>query len=71
MTGARRRSAFVAALFALQPLHVETVGWVADRKDVLCAFFRLLAMGAYARYAERPGFEIRPGVSSLYPGPDG
>ena len=56
MTGTRRRSAFVAALFALHPLHVETVVWIADRKDVLCAFFWLLAMGAYARYAERPGF---------------
>ena len=55
MTGARRRSAFVAALFALHPLHVETVVWIADRKDLLCAFFWLLAMGAYARYAERPG----------------
>ena len=56
MTGARWRSAFVAALFALHPLHVETVVWIADRKDILCAFFWLLAMGAYARYAERPGF---------------
>ena len=55
MTGARWRSAFVAALFAVHPLHVETVVWIADRKDILCAFFWLLAMGAYARYAERPG----------------
>ena len=56
MTGALWRSGFVAALFALHPLHVETVAWVADRKDVLCTLFWLLAMWAYGRYAERPGF---------------
>jgi len=56
MTGARLRSAFVAALFALHPLHVEPVAWVADRKDVLSGFFWMLTMGAYVRYAERPGF---------------
>jgi tetratricopeptide (TPR) repeat protein len=55
VTGAIWRSAFVAALFAVHPLHVETVTWVADRKDLLCVFFWLLAMGAYAHYAERPG----------------
>lgn len=55
MTGARWRSAFVAALFALHPLHVESVAWVAERKDVLSGFFGLLALLAYVRYAERPG----------------
>jgi Flp pilus assembly protein TadD len=53
-TGARWRSAFVAALFALHPLHVESVAWVAERKDVLSVFFGLLAIWAYVRYAERP-----------------
>ncbi len=46
--GAVRRSAWVAALFALHPLRVESVAWVAERKDVLSAFFFLLALGAYA-----------------------
>jgi tetratricopeptide (TPR) repeat protein len=55
MTGALWRSAFVAALFALHPLHVESVAWVAERKDVLSAFFWFLAIWAYAYYAVRPG----------------
>jgi Flp pilus assembly protein TadD len=53
MTRATWRSAVVAALFALHPLHVEPVAWVADRKDVLCALFWLLAMLMYVRYAEK------------------
>jgi tetratricopeptide (TPR) repeat protein len=48
-------SALVAALFALHPLHVESVAWASERKDVLSAFFWLLTMGAYLRYAESPG----------------
>jgi len=48
-------SAFVAALFALHPLHVESVAWIAERKDVLSTFFWLLTMMAYASYARRPG----------------
>ena len=55
MTGTLMRSAFVAALFALHPLHVETVAWVADRKDLLAAFFWLLAIIAYAYYCTRSG----------------
>lgn len=55
MTGARWRSAFVAAAFALHPLRVESVAWAAERKDVLCGLFWMLALLAYARYAERPG----------------
>ena len=55
-TGACWRSAFVAALFALHPLHVESVAWIAERKDVLSTFFGLLAIGAYCRYTQRPGW---------------
>jgi Tfp pilus assembly protein PilF len=55
MTGALWRSAFVAFLFALHPLHVESVAWIAERKDVLCAFFWCLTLWCYARYAQRPG----------------
>ncbi|MBT8368240.1 MAG: glycosyltransferase family 39 protein, partial [Deltaproteobacteria bacterium] len=54
-TGDRWRSAFVAALFALHPLHVEPVAWIADRKDILCTFFGILTLWAYFLYAERPG----------------
>jgi Flp pilus assembly protein TadD len=54
MTGAVWRSAFVAALFALHPLHVESVAWVAERKDVLSTFFWMLTLGAYIRYTECP-----------------
>jgi tetratricopeptide (TPR) repeat protein len=53
MTGTAWRSAVVAALFALHPLHVESVAWVAERKDVLSAFFFILTLGAYVRYAEK------------------
>jgi len=55
MTGALWRSALVAALFALHPLHVESVAQVAGRKDVLSTFFWILTMLAYTRYVERPG----------------
>ena len=54
MTGALWKTAFVSALFALHPLHVESVAWVAERKDVLSTFFWFLTMLAYTRYAERP-----------------
>jgi hypothetical protein len=57
MTKARWESAFVAALFALHPLHVESVAWVGERKDVLSAFFWILTMGAYCLYVERPGLQ--------------
>lgn len=55
MTGRLWPSAFVAALFALHPLHVESVAWVSERKDVLSTFFWLLTMLAWAWYAGRPG----------------
>ena len=53
--GAFWRCCFVAALFALHPLHVESVAWVAERKDVLSTFFFMLTLWAYARYAEVQG----------------
>jgi tetratricopeptide (TPR) repeat protein len=53
MTGALWRSAFVAAVFAVHPLRVESVAWVAERKDVLGAFFFMLALGAYVRYVRK------------------
>ena len=49
------RSAFVAALFAIHPLHIESVAWVAERKDVLSTLFFMLTIWAYIRYVERPG----------------
>jgi len=55
LTGSLWRSAFVAALFAAHPLHVESVAWVAERKDVLCTLFWMLSLLAYVRYTERPG----------------
>jgi hypothetical protein len=55
MTGALWRSFFVAALFALHPLHVESVAWVTERKDVLSTLFWLLTMWGYLAYVERPG----------------
>jgi len=55
MTNTPLRSGMVAALFAFHPLHVESVAWVADRKDVLSAFFWMLSMWAYIRYTEQPG----------------
>lgn len=53
ITGAVWQSAMVAAMFAWHPLHVESVAWIAERKDVLSTFFELLSIHAYVRYAER------------------
>jgi tetratricopeptide (TPR) repeat protein len=55
VTGAVWPSAMVAGLFGLHPLRVESVAWVAERKDLLSVFFALLTVWAYARYVERPG----------------
>jgi protein O-mannosyl-transferase len=55
MTGSLWRSALVAFLFALHPLHVESVAWVAERKDVLSGLFWVLALLSYTAYAARPG----------------
>ncbi|MEE9911974.1 MAG: tetratricopeptide repeat protein [Deltaproteobacteria bacterium] len=54
MTGALWKSAFIAALFALHPLHVESVAWVSERKDVLSAFFWMLTLCLYVYYTEKP-----------------
>jgi tetratricopeptide (TPR) repeat protein len=54
MTGMIWRSAFVAGLFALHPLHVESVVWIAERKDVLSAFFFMLTLCLYVYYTEKP-----------------
>ncbi len=54
MTGRSYAAGFAAALFALHPLHVESVAWVSERKDVLSAFFGLLTIRAYIRYVLKP-----------------
>src|SRR5437879_5986974 len=56
MTDALWRSAFVAAMFAIHPLHVESVAWVAERKDVLSAVFFMLTVGTYIRFVRAPSF---------------
>lgn len=59
-------SAFVAALFAVHPLHVESVAWVSERKDVLSAVFMMLALSAYGAYARRPGLRVYLLVAGLF-----
>lgn len=56
MTGNIWQSAFVAAIFAIHPLHVQSVAWVSERKDVLSAFFWMLTMWAYVRYVRHRGW---------------
>ena len=65
MTGCLWQSGFIAALFALNPLHVESVAWVSERKDLLSTFFWLLTMGSYILYVERPG-KIQLLISLLF-----
>ena len=61
MTGKLWRSAAVAALFGVHPLHVESVAWLAERKDLLSTFFWLLSVWAYVLYVEKSGVTaIRP-----------
>ena len=55
LTRAFGPSLFVAAMFAVHPLHVETVAWVSERKDVLSTFFALASISTYVAYARRPG----------------
>lgn len=55
-TGARAMSAFVAFVFALHPLHVQSVAWISERKDVLAALFWFLGLYAYVIYTQRPGW---------------
>jgi protein O-mannosyl-transferase len=71
MTGAQWRSAFVAALFALHPLHVESAAWISERKDVLSTFYGLLALIFYSRYAEQsrvqsPKTKVSYGLTFLF-----
>jgi len=56
MTGAMGKSAFVAALFAVHPLHVESVAWAAERKDVLSTVFFMLTLWAYVHYVRHPSW---------------
>ncbi len=65
MTGFLWRSAFVAAVFAIHPLRVESVAWVAERKDVLSGVFFMLTLGAYVRYARQPWSPARYGLVAL------
>lgn len=64
-TGAVGRSAFAAALFAVHPLRVESVAWVAERKDVLSTLFGLLALVAYGRYVAAPSPRRMAAVAGL------
>jgi len=65
MTGLLWRSAFVAAVFAIHPLRVESVAWIAERKDVLSAVFFMLTLGAYVSYVRQPPSKVRYGVVVL------
>jgi tetratricopeptide (TPR) repeat protein len=66
MTGAVWRSAFVAVLFAIHPLHVESVAWVAERKDVLSAVFFMLTLLAFVHYTRAPSIWRYLVVASLF-----
>lgn len=65
-TGRDVSSAIVAALFALHPAHVESVAWVAERKDVLSTFFLLLTFGAYLRYCAKPNAKAMVLVAACF-----
>jgi protein O-mannosyl-transferase len=64
-TGAPGRSAFVAGVFALHPLHVESVAWATERKDTLAGLFWMLTLWTYGRYARRPGAARYAAVAAL------
>lgn len=66
LTGALWRSALVAALFAVHPLHVESVSWASERKDLLCALFALMAALAYLRELRRTGTARRAIAAPLF-----
>ena len=66
MTGAIWPSAFVAAAFALHPLHVESVAWVSERKDVLSTLFWMLTIWAYSRYVENSKLKWYPAAIVLF-----
>jgi len=65
LTGARWRSFFVAALFAAHPLHVQSVAWISERKDVLSGFFFMLILLAYTRHTRRPSLGSHLLVAAL------
>jgi protein O-mannosyl-transferase len=65
-TGGLWQSAFVAALFALHPMHVESVAWVAERKDVLSAFFGMVTLILYCRFAARPKTSLYLGALCFF-----
>ena len=66
LTGMRWESFFLAGVFAVHPLHVESVAWVAERKDVLSTFFMLLALHAYTGYAAAPNLKKYLAVLSFF-----
>ena len=66
MTSALWRSAFVAAVFAIHPLHVESVAWISERKDVLSALFFMLTLMAYVRYAQKQESAGRKALPFLF-----
>jgi tetratricopeptide (TPR) repeat protein len=66
VTAARWRSFLVAALFGLHPLHVESVAWAAERKDVLSVFFGILTLWAYVHYAAEPGWRRYLLMAAVY-----
>ena len=66
MTGAVWRSAFVAAVFAIHPLRVESVAWISERKDVLSAVFFMLTLGLYIRYVRHPSVKRYLAVVSSF-----
>jgi protein O-mannosyl-transferase len=65
-TGKIGRSWVVSALFAVHPFNVESVAWVAERKNLLCTFFFLLALAAYGWYAQKPGLKRYLAVAALF-----
>jgi protein O-mannosyl-transferase len=65
-TGRLGPSLFVAALFALHPMNVESVAWVAERKNVLCTMFFFLALWAYGWYSRKPGWQRYFAVAALF-----
>jgi len=66
LCGSLPAATLIAALFAVHPLHAEPVAWISGRKDLLCAFFWLLCLGAYLRYSDRPSPAKLAGVVALF-----